>query len=760
MPNQMPIPTDWNEEEQGYALAVVCFPNSDQWRRNLRGAIYALTRGRNYDFDTGHFLTIEPYAVDIWDSFMACDFQTLIDKSDELIKTQRMIVAALMGQSINFDTEPLPNAINYENGIRQAILSVGGAIGSDMTLAELIAAMEAQDGPDYGFKDWLEILRLFQEIFNGAGLVSVGAIGGLITAILAARTSHNTLAIQAMQATALRGIQNAIAPPKDPETEQETVTSWMDTLEKIPFLTTAIIALVDPSPAGEGAMAAKIALTVRNLMDKAFSWISDWWNNYVSTVGNPQPAGTVVGMLSEISRKIQSLTDEQETPTVTVSNRLKLIAEAIEGIETNGTDVTPSLVSIAEAISSLDLPEGVTWVDIFTSLEERIGDSVPVINVTCSSCGSSGGCGCGNGASSGAYGPGIEGPEDTPPTGTGQGEVPQEFSDEQEFLDYKCKAANVLVLNLAEMLLGISENESTDFSQYPNYNSTRQVIVDRLRQHSILGIPLSDSQVNWLADKIMAFVWPYPSSQAVGLAIFEGIRLEWLVDRSDNVCGLYTSESTSEARDFIEQTIDGYIDATSYSSDVKSTAKEMYKGLLSNNFLSRLFEKDTMISNYTDASAVDCSQCLNGYRWDFNTGTEQWTFQPIDETGGDTTGIYDNGGLLINLNRTTSGNMDAQWIYEGPLLSVIQAGRTIRAEVVGVSVCASASILAINFDTGPSQSVVIGPYSGNNETLQGEFVIDSFVGQAPVSISMTFHSGPNCNSNGNYQGKVNWVEVV
>lgn len=609
MPNLWPIPNDWNEEENGYAIGVFCFPNSDQWRRLVGGAIYNLTRARNYDFETGYWKGIEQLLNDVDDSFMACDFQTLIDLGEQHIKTQRMIVAALMGQSINFDSEPLPNAINYEQGIRQAILSVGGTLGGDMTLAELIALMELQDGPDYGFKDWLEILKLFQDLFNGASLLPVAAIGGLITAIFAARNNHNNLALQAMQATALRGIQNAIAPPKDPVTEQTTVQSWLDTLEKIPFLTTAIVALVDPSPTGEGAMAVKVALALKNFMDKAFTWLSDWWSTYVTTVGNPQPAGTVVGMLSEISRKVQSLADENSTPTVTVSNRLKAISDAIENIETQGVDLTPTLVEIAAQLNDIALPDGVTWQGIFGSLEGVISDNVPIINVYCSSCGSSGGCACGSSGGSGAYGPGVEGPEDTPPITVVTGQFPTGFPGLPEFNLYKCKAANTLVLNLAELLAQTADIEQMDLTQYTTYDAAKSQVSLKITLIAYSAGSMLPNAAAWYAEKIMSFVWPYFNEDSIGLAIFEGIRLDYLTDRADAVCELYTAESISDARAAIEARLDGYIDATAYTAGVKSTAKEMYKAILSNQWLGRLFQKDGMIDRYEDASAIDCTTC-------------------------------------------------------------------------------------------------------------------------------------------------------
>jgi hypothetical protein len=611
MTGEMPVPTDWTEED-GYRIGILFFPDSPQWLFNVHGALYTLTRGRAYDFDTGYFKGIEAEAEKVWESFMSGNLLEITSRMDEFTKTQRMIVAALMGQSINFDSEELPNAINYENGIRQAILSIGASFSPELTLGEVIALMEDADGPEYGFKDYLEILRLLQEIFTGASLVPIAAIGGLLTFIFAARTQHNTLALQAMQATALRGIQNAIAPPKDPVTEEATVQSWADTIEKIPFLTTAIVALVDPSPAGEGTLAVKIALSLKNLLTSAYGWLSDWWNVYVNTVDNPQPQGTVVGMLSEISRKVQSLADEQSTPTVTVSNRLKAISDAIEGIEVQGVDLTPTLVEIAAQLNDIALPDGVTWAGLFAELSTSMEESVPVINVTCSSCGSSSGCGCGGGGSSGAYGPGVGGPADNPPASVPGGTFPTGFPDLPAYSDYKCKAANTLVLNLAEMLAQMSEIKDVDLSQYESWQSTREWIYLEVRiAAGPFGSPSGKAE-GWIADRIMEFAYPYPNDESPNLAIFSDIRLDYLTDQQDAVCELFQAGSTSDARTAIEGRIDGYIDATAYSSDVKSTAKEMYKAILSNSWLGRLFEKDSFIVTASSSGFMDCDLCSVG----------------------------------------------------------------------------------------------------------------------------------------------------
>ena len=251
--------------------------------------------------------------------------------------------------------------------------------------------------------------------------------------------------------------------------------------------------------------------------------------------------------------------------------------------------------------------------DLTAALEAiaaAIGDSMPIINITCGSCGSSGGCGCGGGG--GAHGPGVNGPGDQPPIENVPGEIPHGFPDSPTYNVYKCKASNVLVLNLAELLYQIGSKENANLSQYTTYQAAGASLGIQTSLILYSGGVAPAGLAEWLTEQIMGFLWPYPSSAAVGLAIFEGIRLELLTDRAEAVCELYNADDTGEARDALETRIDGYIDSTSYTSEVKVKAKEMYKGLLSNAFLNRLFQKDSAINVYSDSSSIDCSECASG----------------------------------------------------------------------------------------------------------------------------------------------------
>ena len=49
----LPIPTDWDETEDGFITMSVTVPNSLEWQATVKGAIYALTRLSLWDANTG-----------------------------------------------------------------------------------------------------------------------------------------------------------------------------------------------------------------------------------------------------------------------------------------------------------------------------------------------------------------------------------------------------------------------------------------------------------------------------------------------------------------------------------------------------------------------------------------------------------------------------------------------------------------------------------------------------------------------------------
>lgn len=274
--------------------------------------------------------------------------------------------------------------------------------------------------------------------------------------------------------------------------------------------------------------------------------------------------------------------------------------------------------------------------------------------------GCSGGCGCGSG--SGVFVPNPGGAGDSPPTSIPPAGFPGTFPDQPTYDTYKCKAANVIVLNLAELLYQLGQFQNIDLSQYALWPDAQAWIADKIRQAGALGTPFTSQAANWLATKIMGFVWPWPSILGVELEIFEDVRLELLDEREESVCDLFNASHTGGARDALETRIDGYIDATSYTSEVKALAKEMYKAVLTNDLLNGLFEKDSKINTYSDVSAIDCDLCGGGGytivvgEAQSTAGANPFTVQLIYSTFSGICGPTLKRGILVNFHASVTIN--------------------------------------------------------------------------------------------------------
>jgi len=275
----------------------------------------------------------------------------------DIVKTNRMIVAALMGQAINFDSEPLPNAINYEQGVRQAILGIGGALDNGMTLQEMKDLIDDIDLTGTDFIDTLtdiaQILAFLFLVFGPDERVVVAM--GWWDKFTLKRWQHNNLTIQSHQATSLRGIMRAITPFKD-DSEDDEKTLW-ETIGSIPWLARAVVAIAEPSPGGEIAL---IATTMGGLINNMYQLVKTAWglffNKWINLIEDPEPVDTLTGALGIIANKISTREDMANNPAVSITNRLDVIAEALEGLE--GKDLEPVLNAIEDVLGGSYEPEG------------------------------------------------------------------------------------------------------------------------------------------------------------------------------------------------------------------------------------------------------------------------------------------------------------------------------------------------------------------------------------------------------------------
>ena len=351
-----PIPDDWTEED-GYAIALVCYPNSFRWMVNVQSAIYQLTRARSYDFSTGYWKGIEKEADKIWESFMTCDIQVLIDNVGDLVKTQRMIALALTGGTIDFEAEPnVPLSVTYE-GIGVILKNLGLSQGTGLTLDQLIALMDAEDNSLYPFKDFLALLKIVRQITDDGGSMPLGLALNLWEQIGQARTSHNGLSLLAYLGTGVRGIQSSLVPfaeGSDTPSEQETVEEIYDNLDKANWTLGQVPSMLPIIPSITD-FASRISVSSASWIGNLQAALSTFWNRLTHEDATPVATITPTGQLAQISKKLLDLDDNTDHTGLTISDRLEAIRAQVEAIS-SGNDLEPVLAAIDQILGGDYVP--------------------------------------------------------------------------------------------------------------------------------------------------------------------------------------------------------------------------------------------------------------------------------------------------------------------------------------------------------------------------------------------------------------------
>ena len=113
----VPIPDDWDELADGYAIGIVCVPNSVLWRAVVNGAIYNISRGWFWDETTGTITDVQAIAKEIWEGFCMTACEDLVialqgANNTELTKSVKELTSALVGLNRNI-ADPLPDTVDY-----------------------------------------------------------------------------------------------------------------------------------------------------------------------------------------------------------------------------------------------------------------------------------------------------------------------------------------------------------------------------------------------------------------------------------------------------------------------------------------------------------------------------------------------------------------------------------------------------------------------------------------------------------------------
>ena len=219
----------------------------------------------------------------------------------------------------------------------------------DMTLQDLIDKMEEADGPEYKFKDFLETLTFIKDLSPDFPSLKLPNMFEIYRNMKESRYWHTQNTLMAFQATALRGVQNALAPFDETEGDDEgtIMESIYNSLDQIPWERIAIAAtgaIVEPTPVGEATLAA---ISVGNTLKSIKDWIKgkyyDWLDYYINQTENPIPPETVVGAILELKR------GQINQPNLTLQTIINNISAVVGDNDiTDFPDIYNILIQIAD----------------------------------------------------------------------------------------------------------------------------------------------------------------------------------------------------------------------------------------------------------------------------------------------------------------------------------------------------------------------------------------------------------------------------
>ena len=283
------IPSDW-EEEMGWTRIMFCVPNSPHWHGLAEGLTTTFSYGRFWDGKTGNISDIQEIGRRIRDTFF-------MDCNDDFTR---------MADAL----ESIRDHLDHNgNGIAKILYddSQKDSVGL-IALQQAIEALEP-DAIDE-MSDFLEFLQRLGAVIPDLNFRFPSLFQIMLT-IMDIRYRRVMMANGAMIAENTRYIGNAISPAQpDPAQEEADVTkSWAEKLLSGAML--AAITVLDPSPSGEIAIAAKLAIGAKSLLEKAQSlWAT-------ITGGSQQtaalPADSVTQALRDLVNK-EACCDDPDTP--------------------------------------------------------------------------------------------------------------------------------------------------------------------------------------------------------------------------------------------------------------------------------------------------------------------------------------------------------------------------------------------------------------------------------------------------------------
>lgn len=493
---------------------------------------------------------------------------------EALIKTNRMVVAALTGEGPLDLTDPAvlsPDAVDYsETGIGPILAKIH-AIEDEKYFDLDDFLTDLTSNPFDTTKDLLEFLTFVKELAPSGFRIDLGQLIRDFKTMRYRSAIHDQVMDIALSQRAQALAQGGLDYAGIYDIVSDTVN-------------TALL------PAG---ILGKVTWLWSQLKWKDIPGWATWVGQITALI-----LGNIRGALYDINQTIE---DKDILGELDLSG----VVTALGDISGSIPDYGDNLDNMTDAINSID----------------------PVINVTCKQCGSSGGCGCAGG--SGIPDPGGNGatfqpdPADGQPTGgggPGGNGVPPAFDGTQgEYSGYKCKAANFIfdsIFNGLVYLGGLSTLGAAVGAGVSAGTWLLSVMVASSSYSTVLGGAIIWTMVaGW---EIAIFVAAIAAITAVFglviLEIFADLADELLQDKEDIICDLYDAQTVDEAQtvvsDALTTSITNFVISSPYNSIeslIRSTLSSVIGTFLPNTLFNKLFQDDPTVHDYTPSYTACCN---------------------------------------------------------------------------------------------------------------------------------------------------------
>lgn len=341
---------------------------------------------------------------------------------------------------------------------------------------------------------------------------------------------------------------------------------------------------------------------------------------------------------------------------------------------------------VADEVSNVDATVGNFVIDTSTIATAVNGlEITPITNITCTTCGSSGGCGCGTGGIPSGDGDGPFQPPDAPgqPTTPGPGEEPGPGGHgvppghpgpASEYSSYKCSAANFVFDGIYNGLIYLG-SLSTVAAAWGAGAYVGSVLLGNLMAAGGAYIGLSGAVILFSfvsAAEIVLFILVVAVIAAAAggavLAIFSDLAAELNSVRASLVCDLYEAQDVSEAKSAISAELTTAITNFAinppydpFDALIRSQLQSTIDFFIPTALVNKLFENDFYAGSYPQGTpCCTCDELIVQTGVDLGSDQYQATFEP--ESGS----YYIR--LLFNCQETSPGS--GQFSSCGPNVSV------------------------------------------------------------------------------------------